>query len=455
MRKEMLAQELTVLRDTFRRLLRRHANLSLRKLISKTHPADLAYVFRFLSEVEQTTLFKLMEPSEQTAEFLSELDESILIYVVEQETPERIAEIIREDSSNIQAHILSVLPEELSDSVLQLLQVDEKQEVEEILAYPEDSAGSLMDTQVFTLPETTLAKEAIAAIQDYAHAEMVFYLYVTDDDGHLVGVISLRDLVTTPPQAKLADFMVKSVHTVLPDTDQEDVARIVARYNYLAVPVVDLDGHLLGIVNVEEIVDVIREEATEDFLRMAGVGKDREILLRSTWENARSRLPWLFASWMGGVAAAAIIGIFEQTLESVIALAAFIPVIIGMGGNVGTQSSTIIVRGIATGRVEYGNTAKIIWKEIAVGLILGVIYGVLLSIVAYARFGIDLIALGLVVGISVAVSILLAATVGTLVPLFLKRLNIDPAIATGPFVTTSVDILGVLFYFLIATAFLL
>jgi len=160
MRREMLAQELTVLRDTYRRLLRRHASANLRKLIDKTHPADLAYVYRFLGEEVQATLFQLMEPSEQTAEFLSELDESILIDLLEQESPERIAEIIREDSSNIQAHILSVLPEELSDSVLQLLQVDEKQEVEEILGYPEDSAGSLMDTDVFTLPESTLAKDA-------------------------------------------------------------------------------------------------------------------------------------------------------------------------------------------------------------------------------------------------------------------------------------------------------
>ena len=452
MRKEMFAQEVNVLRDTFRRLLRRHANANLIKLIEKTHPADLAQLFRHLTEAEQGMLFQLMKPSKETAEFLDELDESILIELLEGEEPGRIADIIREDSSNIQASILSVLPEDLSKAVIELLKADEQEEVEEILAYPKDSAGGLMDTEIFTLPETTLARDAIAALQDHAHAGMVFYLYVADMENRLVGVISLRDLVVTPPDTKLSEFMVKNVQAVYPETDQEEVARIVARYNYLAVPVVDLEGHLLGIVNVDEVVDVIREEATEDFLRMAGVGKDREILLKSPWENAKSRLPWLFASWLGGVAAMVIIGRFESLLAGVVALAAFIPVVIGMGGNIGTQSSTIIVRGIATGRVVFGNAAKILWKEVRVGLILGLVYGLALGLVAHFSFEDSPPMLGAVVGLSVAVSMLIAATIGTFVPLFLKRLNIDPAIATGPFVTTSIDILGVLFYFFIASS---
>lgn len=451
MRKEMFAQEVNVLRDTFRRLLRRHAQTNLRKLIEKTHPADLAQLFRHLDVAEQRQLFQLMMPSKETAEFLNELDESVLVELLESEEPARIADIIREDSSNIQASILSVLPEELSKAVIELLQREEQEEVEEILAYPKDSAGGLMDTEVFTLPETTLAKDAIAALQDHAHAGMVFYLYVTDKEDRLVGVISLRDLVITPPNTMLSGLMVKNVKAVYPETDQEEVARMVARYNYLAVPVVDLEGHLLGIVNVDEVVDVIREEATEDFLRMAGVGKDREILLKSPWENAKSRLPWLFASWVGGVTAMVIIGTFESLLAGVVALAAFIPVVIGMGGNIGTQSSTIIVRGIATGRVVFANAAKILWKEVRVGLMLGLVYGVALGLVAQLTFRDGPYMLGVVVGLSVGASMLIAATIGTFVPLFLKRLNIDPAIATGPFVTTSIDILGVLLYFLVAS----
>ena len=205
---------------------------------------------------------------------------------------------------------------------------------------------------------------------------------------------------------------------------------------------------------MDDVVDVIREEATEDFLRMAGAGKDREILLKSSWENAKARLPWLFASWIGGIGAASIIGAFENILTNIVALAAFIPVILGMGGNIATQSSTIIVRGMATGRVNIGGEIKLIFKEIKVGLILGSLYGVLLGVFAKFTFTNAPDNLGFVVGLSICASMIVAAIVGTIIPLILRKLDIDPAIATGPFVTTSIDILGVLFYFLIAGVFL-
>jgi magnesium transporter len=246
--------------------------------------------------------------------------------------------------------------------------------------------------------------------------------------------------------------MTKKVQTVRPETDQEEVARIVSQYNFLAVPVIDSDEKLLGIVTVDDVVDVIREEATEDFLKMVGAGEDREILLKSSWENARIRLPWLFASWIGGIIAAYIIGVFDDVLQNTLALAAFIPVIIGMGGNVGTQSSTMIVRGLATGRVGFENSSKILFKEIRVGLILGVLYGILLGLFAIVRFLDISPILGLVVGLSICASMLIAATIGSLVPLILDRFDIDPAVATGPFVTTAIDILGVALYFIIAGA---
>ena len=227
--------------------------------------------------------------------------------------------------------------------------------------------------------------------------------------------------------------MIKNVHSIRPETDQEEVARIVAQYNFLAVPVLDSDSKLLGIVTVDDVVDVIREEATEDFLRMAGAGKDREILLKSSWENAKTRLPWLFASWIGGVIAASLIGVFENMLENIIALAAFIPVILGMGGNIATQSSTIIVRGMATGRVNLGGEIRLILKEAQVGLILGTLYGVLLGLFARFIFSDAPKNLGFVVGLSICASMIVAATVGTIIPLILRKLDIDPAVATGPF----------------------
>ena len=454
MKKELFKNEITILRDTFRRLLRRHAETNILKLIDKTHPADLALLFRYFNESEQDEIFSKLLPSEKTAEFLNDLDESIGIRLLESESPERIASILENASSNEQAYLIGLVDKKYASSVIDLLQSDKQEELEEMMAYPEDSAGILMYTDVFTLHEETKAREAINALQDQEDAEMVFYLYTLDDEGRLTGVISLRDLVTTPGETMLKDIMSKQIHVVRPETDQEEVARIVSQYNFLAVPVVDSEDRLLGIVTVDDVVDIIREEATEDFLQMVGAGKDREILLKSSWENARMRLPWLFASWVGGILAAFIIGVFDNVLQSTIALAAFIPVIMGMGGNIGTQSSTIIVRGLATGRVSIENSIKILFKEIRVGLMLGILYGLLLGVFAIFKFLDVSPMLGIVVGTSICISMIIAATIGSLVPLVLNRFEIDPAIATGPFVTTSIDILGVACYFLIAISLL-
>ena len=454
MRKAMFEHEIKILRDTFARLLRRNAHTNLVKLIRKTHPADLAVVFRYFSDEEQAQVFSIMVEDGQAMEFLVELDDTLIANLLENESPERIATVIQESSANDQSFILSTLEDEQAQSVIELLKTEEQEEIEELMGYPEDSAGAMMTTNVFTLYQNTICRDALKSLQDQSEAEMVFYLYITDEDDRLVGVASLRALATTPADTILKDIMVKRVHTVRPETDQEEVAQIVAQYNYLAVPVLDEDDQLLGIVTVDDVVDVIREEATEDFLQMAGAGKDREILLKSSWENARARLPWLFASWIGGIFAASIIGTFEHMLESMIALAAFIPVIIGMGGNIGTQSSTIIVRGIATGRIEIGSELKVLLKEVRVGIILGALYGLLLGAFAKFRFIDADPMLGIVVGLSIGCSMLIAVAVGTFIPMFLRKVDIDPAIATGPFVTTSIDILGVLFYFVIAEYFL-
>ncbi len=450
MRKELFKHEVTILKDTFGRLLRRRAKTNLIKLIKKTHPADLAIVFRYFNDSEQTQIFGLMQSNDHTIEFLVELDDTLIQKILNIKSAKRVANLIQNASTNDQSYILGFLQEEQAQSVIDLLNKDEQEEIEEIMGYPEDSAGSMMATEVFTLYQNTTCGDALKTLQDQRDAEMVFYLYVTDEDGSLVGVASLRALATTQADIQLKDIMEKRVHSVRPETDQEDVAQIVAQYNYLAVPVIDSDNRLLGIVTVDDVVDVIREEATEDFLQMAGAGKDREILLKSSWENAKVRLPWLFASWIGGIVAAYIIGKYEHMLESVIALAAFIPVIIGMGGNIGTQSSTIVVRGMATGRIEIGNEIQVLLKELKVGLMLGSLYGIMLGIFANFRFISTDPMLGLVVGLSICSSMLLAAGVGTFTPLILRKLDIDPAVATGPFVTTSVDILGVLLYFMIA-----
>ena len=450
MKKEIFKHEIIILKNTFIRLLRRHADINLIKLIKKTHPADLAIVFRYFDEDQQGEVFSLMKNNEHTLEFLTELDDLFIANLLKMENPDRIANLIQNASTNEQSYILAALDNNQAQSVINKLKIEEKEELEELMAYPEDSAGALMSTDVFTLFKDTTCREALKTLQDHKDAEMVFYIYITDDDNSLVGVASLRALATTNSKTKLKEIMVKKVHKVRPETDQEEVAQLVAQYNYLAVPVVDTDNILLGIVTVDDVVDVIREEATEDFLQMAGAGKDREILLKSSWENAKIRIPWLLASWVGGIIAYYVIDNFEKMLENIIVLASFIPIIIGMGGNVGTQSSTIIVRGMATGRITIGNEITIILKELKVGLILGVLYGAMLGLFAGFQFMNINPMIGVVVGLSICSSMIIATGVGTFTPLALKKLDIDPAIATGPFVTTSIDILGVFLYFLIA-----
>jgi magnesium transporter len=280
---------------------------------------------------------------------------------------------------------------------------------------------------------------------------MPFYLYVVDEYGKLVGVSSLRQLVVVPPETPLKQFMTTDVFSVSTDVDQEEVAILVERYDILAVPVVDENHRLVGIVTVDDVIDIFRQEATEDILKMAGLGEEyveTQTVMRST----KTRLPWLLASCAGGIMALFIIGRFESTLDRFAYLAVFIPVIMGMGGNIGMQSSTIVVRGLATGRINARDFWQVVSKEFLIGLILGLTYATLIACVAQVQY--SMLLLAATVGMAVVVSMTVAALVGSGVPLILARINIDPAVATGPFVTTSIDIISVYCYFLLATTLL-
>jgi len=311
MKKELFKHEIVILKNTFLRLLRRGARTNLVKLIKKTHPADLAIVFRYFDEDQQKEVFTLMKSNDQTLKFLTELDDLFIANLLKNENFNRIAKLIQNASTNDQSYILGSLDNDQAKSVINQLQIEEKEEIEELMSYPNDSAGTLMATDVFALHKNITCQDALVTLQDQRDAEMVFYIYVTDDDNSLVGIASLRTLATNNPKIKLKEIIVKKVHKVRPETDQEEVAQLVAQYNYLAVPVVDADNILLRIVTVDDVIDVIRKEATEDFLKMAGVGKDREILLKSSWDNAKIRTPWLLASWVGGIIASYVIGNFE------------------------------------------------------------------------------------------------------------------------------------------------
>lgn len=449
-KREMIGTEGKVLLDTIRRLHRKKAVDNCIKLIKKTHPADLAWVFRYLTTPEQQDIFQIIAQTESVADFLSELDESIMVDLVEGVSPRFLAKVVSNMASDDAADLLEALPDEVAGEIQTHMEAGDRHEVEELLKYHPETAGGLMSPDFMYLDEDLTVEEAIKKVQKRSEdKEMVFYLYITHGDGQLTGVLSLRELILQPMHRQLKNIMNTKVISVTTDTDQEEVAHVVSQYNLLAVPVVDSTFKLVGIITVDDVIDVIRREATEDFLQMAGAGKDHEILLKSTWQNALTRAPWLAASWVGGIAAMFIITAFEGELMKTLALAAFIPVVIGMGGNIATQSSTIIVRGIATGRINMEEFFRIIFKEFKVGLILGSMYGLLLGVLAWLGYS-EPVRLGLVVGISVFFVMVMAATVGTFVPLVLKRFDIDAAVATGPFVTTSIDIIGVYMFFMVA-----
>ena len=441
-----------ILVDSIKRLLRRGAASHLGKIVNKTHAADLSVVFRSLSLGEQRKLFGLISDVEQKGILFSELDEDTFQDLIEDMKIEDIVRILESMPADDVADIIGRLPEEKSQTILDKMKRAESEEVEDLLRYEDDTAGGIMVPDFIALREDVTAREAIESLQtEHSDVEMAFYLYVVDGYGKLVGVSSLRQLVVVSPETVLKEFMTTDVFSVQTDMDQEEVARLVARYDILAVPVVDGTNRLMGIVTVDDVIDILRKEATEDILKMAGAGEEF-VETKTIFKSTRIRLPWLFASCMGGLFAFFIIGEYENSLSKIAYLAAFIPVIMGMGGNIGTQSSTIVVRGLATGRINVRDIWPVVFKELSIGVILGLVYGLLIGFVAQFRYSME--ALALSVALAVICSMSIAALVGSLVPMGFARINIDPAVATGPLVTTAIDIISVFFYFLIATTLL-
>ena len=439
---------------SFQRLLRRGAITNITKMLSRIHPADIAKVMEHLSSPkEQRTIFELVRGENLRGQVLSEMDPAVVPRVLSDIPPAEVAALLKDLGTDDVAYLLGLLPEEQAKAILKFMRTEDSSEVEEILKYPKDTAGGIMTTEFFSLPEDTTAQEAIRRLQHATDAEMVFYIYVTDKEEHLVGVLSLRQLLTVPPVTPLKNIMTRDVISVSVDTDQEEVSRQVARYNLLAVPVVEKDNTLVGIITVDDVVDVIREEATEDMLKMAGAAEGGDVLLRSSSiEATRLRLPWLFTNLIGSLISGWILWVFRYTIQEVVAIVSFIPVIAAMGGNVGLQSSTLIIRGLATGSIESSDMWKVFFREIRIGLMLSLACGVLLTGTTWIWHGHW--SLGAVVGVSLIIAFFVSTSMATIMPILLKRLGVDPAVSAGPFVTTANDITGITIYLTLATVLL-
>jgi magnesium transporter len=447
-----------VLLPYIRRLVRRNAVAALTKITSRSHPADLAGVCKSLEAHERRALFEACASDERRAEILTYADLPIAVEILTGlGGVERVRAVLRKMARADEAEIIGQLPEEMQQEVLAALHPAEQDQVEQLLGYADDTAGRIMSPTPFALEKMTTAAAAIEHLRAAGDVEAGYYVYVINEHGTLVGVITLRQLVLAKPELKLTEFMNTDVVSVRVTADQEEVARLVGKYGLLAVPVVDDSNKLLGVVTVDDVMRVLRDEATEDILRMAGVGKEGEegaVAPRRAW---RARVPWLLVTMLGGVAIAFLIGGLAGRVANLAAVAAFLPVVLAMAGNVGAQSVTLTVRGLAVGHVDATRLLPVLLREVAAGALLGGLYGFLLSGAAWAwgalrgAPGAPALYLALTVGVSAAAAMTLAAAVGAGLPLLLARLKIDPAVATRPFVVTAADLLTVVAYFIVAT----
>ncbi|MEE2779634.1 MAG: magnesium transporter [Myxococcota bacterium] len=451
------ANKLRLLHEGLRRYLRQGAVDHMDKLIAKTRDEELAAVMAQMGSDERLGVFERVPDDERRAHVITLMAAPFGKVVLEPLDPRRAADILREMAPDDQADILADLEEDKAAAILEVLEASE--EVEDLMRYGDDTAGGIMIPEYLALHTSDTAEEALGRLRESGDVEMVYYVYVLDDEERLVGVLSLRKLVTAPPQTTIQKIMATDVICVHPDTDQEEVARLVARYSFLSIPVVDEGRRLLGLVTVDDVIDVLREEATEDILKMVGAG-DELVETQGIRKNVKARLPWLLASVVGGLLGAGVMGWYNDTIEQHEYLAFFLPLILGMSGNVGTQAATVTVRALAVGRISHLNSnLDVVYREVAIGLVMGVIYGILAGVVAWSAYAFfatgptEIAATyGLAVGLAFIAGMMVASAVGAALPIVLSRMEFDPAVATGPFVTTSVDILGIAAYFGIASA---
>jgi len=449
----MATRRLDVVLDSVKRLLRIGATANLLNLLQKQHPADLAQIFSELPEKERHAVFHvLIERNSRLAmEALSELGPKVGGDLLSGRSAEEIAKLIQEIPSDDAAALIDHLPKELSNAVLTLMRRRESGEVENLLEYAEQTAGRIMNPHVFALSEDMTVGEAITALQSSRDVEMVFYLYVVDARRHLVGVVSLRRLLLVSPETPLKRIMTADPISAREDMDQEEVARLVASYNLLAIPVVEESNKLVGIITVDDVIDVIKDEATEDIYRLAGVAGDERVFTPPT-ESLRKRLPWLAVNLATAFLASAVVGMFEGSITQVAALAIFMPIVAGMGGNAATQTLTVIVRGIALGELTWSNSRKALMKEAVVGVSNGVVLGAVAAAVAWGMRGDPI--LGLLLAGAMVINMTVAAVAGTLIPLGLRALKVDPALASSVFITTLTDVFGFASFLGLATVFI-
>lgn len=440
--------------DKIEQLLEQKKDIELHNYLENMHAADIAEVLENLEVDDQTQVFGLLSDEKATdvLEQINSEDFSSLIKALTYEKKVTLLDLMSQDDI---VDKLIELPESRQKEIIAFLDYEDAEDVKQLLIYEEDTAGGIMTTDFVSIKKDYSIYYAIETLRAIApDAETIYYIYVTDDLDRLVGVISLRQLIISPPNRAVDAVMNENLITVNVNDDQEEVAKIVTKYGLLAVPVVDDNNVMLGIITVDDILDVIEEEATEDIFRFAGTNEDEiyendDTLFERVKNSVTSRLPWLIITIFGGLLSATVLTSFQATISANATLALFMPLLAGMGGNVGTQSSTITVRNIATHAIEGVGIFKTLIHEISVGIFVGIVCSLLVAVAAYFMHAEYHIAI--IVGISMWANMTTASAIGTIVPLVFKKIGVDPAVASAPFITTTIDLTGLTIYFSLAT----
>ena len=449
----MKRESLRIASSSARKFISMGALSRLWNLVKNFHAADISSLMESFVLREKLILFNTLldKEKEKAAEVLSELDPQDSADILVQLPLEQISDLFHMIPSDDAAPILELLPEDLRESVLTSMEDKPSEEVMELLHHEEETAGRIMSPNFYALNQNTKVSDAITAMQLEGDVESAFYLYVVDDEDHLVGVVSLRQVLFARPDTPLKNIMTKDVISVHTETDQEEVARNVADYNLVAIPVVDAENKLSGVVTVDDVIDVIDQEATEDIYKMLSVDSTYRIQ-DSPLTSIKKRLPFLMFSLLTASLAPFVVNHFKGTIQQLVILAVFMPLVAALGGIAGNQTIAIIVREIAIGQVDWLTVRKTLFKELLVGIGNGIILGVVLAAISYLIIGNPI--MGVVLGLAIIINLFIAALLGTLIPLFLKLIRLDPALGSVNLLTMCTDTVGLLAFLGLGTLFL-
>lgn len=429
-------------------LISQNKSEELKAYLHTLHYADIAEITSELELSETTFLLKLLN-REKASETLTELDEEVREHILEHLSDKEIAQDLQELDTDDAAYLIADLPEQRQSEILsQMEDVQHAQDIVDLLRYEDDTAGGLMAKELVKVRESWSVDECMQKMREQAqYVRRVHSIYVVDEDDKLKGRLSLKDLLTAPMGAHINDIYIPKVDSVSVNDPAEEVARIMSKYDLEAIPVIDLTKRLVGRITIDDVIDLIKEEADRDYQMAAGITQDVEAD-DSIWKLTQARLPWLLIGMFGGLGAASIIGGFQEGMTAFPILLLFIPLIQSTAGNVGVQSSAIVVQGLANDTID-GELWSRLFKEFLLGLINGIALASIVLVVSHWAFGSSYYE-SLTVCVALVAVIINAALIGTFVPIFLDKQGIDPAVATGPFITTSNDVLGILIYFMIA-----